>query len=195
MESPGPLLLVLFSCDRTLQNNTASKLVFFSFRGSEFLGLRKIIYLTFWWRVVAILIIDHGMEKTLPTKPVKATSYYTFYLFLRAWLLMCMYMYNFYCSNKISQLGSFTYRRSWTVWDLWEAWNSSLDIWITDILWITGASGIDNKEIENKKWFLIDALFSLSLQSLGFIWCLSLELDYISISREPFSTECLTEYH
>lgn len=48
LESPGPLLLVLFSCDHTPQSKTDSKLVFFSFRGSECLGLREIIiYLTF----------------------------------------------------------------------------------------------------------------------------------------------------
>lgn len=102
LESPGPLLWALCSCDHTSQNKTTSKLVLFSSRGWECLWLRKmIIYLTSWQYVAAILMIYYGTEKTLVTMHVKATSHYTFHLLFRAWLLVYMYVCSFYCNNKI----------------------------------------------------------------------------------------------
>lgn len=102
LESPDPLLSGLSSCGHAPQNKTVSKLVS-SLRGSKRLGLREIIiHLTFWPHVVAILML--WMKKIVPTKHVKATSYYSAHLLYRACLLVYMYMCGFHGSNKISLL-------------------------------------------------------------------------------------------
>lgn len=109
--------------------NVKLLLNWFSSHLEECLGLRKmIIYLIFWQNVAVILMIYYGMEGTLPTKHVKATSHYTFHLLFRSWLLVYMYIRSFYCSNKIRQLGCFTYWRPLNVCNLWDKSNASLDI-------------------------------------------------------------------
>lgn len=189
---PPPLLLfVLYACDHTLWNKSAYKLVFFSSRDLEYLGLRKIIiYLAFWQHVAVILMIYSGMEQTFPTKHVKATSHYAFHLLFGALLLGT-------CAGTIS-IVAVKYNKPTLLLYLLKAFkfmtilsrsNVSPDIWIARVLLVIGSFRYQqgNKEIRNREWFLIDALCYRSLQGPRLIWYLSSELYYILIARDTLS--------